>query len=71
MAAQERSTTEVQELRVGTLALDTSRGKVGEVMDHVGSYVQMRPKDGGREWDARPENVQPISAAGCAEYSGG
>jgi len=47
---------------VGTLALDTARGKVGEVMDHVGSYVQMRPRDGGREWDVLPEDVQPLSA---------
>lgn len=48
---------------VGTLAVDTRCGQVGEVRGHVGPYVQMRPEDGGLEWDARPEDVQPLSAA--------
>jgi hypothetical protein len=47
---------------VGTLALDTARDQVGEVRGHVGPYVQLRPEDGGLEWDARPENVRPLSA---------
>ena len=50
-------------LAVGTLAVDTRRDKVGEVRGHIGPYVQMRPQDGGLEWDARPEDVQPLSAA--------
>jgi len=51
------------DLEIGTLAKDTARDEVGEVRGHVGPYVQMRPQDGGLEWDARPENVQPLSPA--------
>ncbi|WTP18737.1 hypothetical protein OHT93_37805 [Streptomyces sp. NBC_00191] len=47
-------------LRTGVLALDVRRHKVGRVMGLVGPYVQMRPKEGGREWDARPEDVQAL-----------
>ncbi|WP_127357424.1 hypothetical protein [Actinacidiphila soli] len=48
---------------VGTLAVDTRRDEVGEVRGHVGPYVQLRPVDGGCEWDARPEDLRPLSAA--------
>ncbi|MDX6351983.1 MAG: hypothetical protein QOF84_6773 [Streptomyces sp.] len=48
---------------VGTLAMDTRRNEIGEVRGHVGPYVQLRPVDGGCEWDARPENIRPLSAA--------
>nr|WP_127356850.1 hypothetical protein [Actinacidiphila soli] len=44
---------------VGDLALDTARDRVGVVMGHEGPYVQLRPPDGGREWDADPEKVRP------------
>jgi hypothetical protein len=50
-------------LPVGTLAVDTRRDEVGEVRGHVGPYVQLRPVEGGCEWDARPEDVRPVSAA--------
>ncbi|MFE2426354.1 hypothetical protein ACFXJ5_06290 [Streptomyces sp. NPDC059373] len=62
MVTQERS-TDADDLEIGTLAVDTARGEVGEVRGHVGPYVQMRPQDGGLEWDARPENIRPLSAA--------
>jgi hypothetical protein len=48
---------------IGILARDTRRDKVGRVMGHLGPYVQMRPPNGGCEWDARPEDVQLISAS--------
>ncbi|MFE0172968.1 hypothetical protein ACFWZ2_11665 [Streptomyces sp. NPDC059002] len=28
------------------------------MMGHEGPYVQLRPPGGGREWDAKPENVR-------------
>jgi hypothetical protein len=52
-----------QPREAGTLARDTRRNKVGRVMGHLGPYVQLRPPSGGREWDAKPEDVQPISAS--------
>ncbi|MGB8939379.1 MAG: hypothetical protein WCD21_03925 [Streptomyces sp.] len=41
------------------LAIDTRRMRLGRVMGHQGPYVQLRPPGGGREWDARPEDVRP------------
>lgn len=54
---------EAREHGVGTLVLDTARDEIGRVMGHMGPYVQLRPRDGGCEWDARPENVRPLSTA--------
>lgn len=48
-------------LEVGTLALDEQTGRVGRVMDHLDSHVQLRPPGGGREWDADPEHVRPVT----------
>ncbi|WP_374226923.1 hypothetical protein [Streptomyces sp. JJ38] len=42
---------------VGDTALDARTGRVGRVMGHVGPYVQLRPLNGGCEWDARPEDL--------------
>ncbi|WP_326650489.1 hypothetical protein [Streptomyces sp. NBC_01750] len=47
-------------LKSGVLALDVRRHEIGRVMGHVGPYVQMRPKEGGREWDALPEDVHAL-----------
>lgn len=43
---------------VGTLAVDTSRNRLGVVMDHQGPYVQLRPREGGTEWEAKPEHLR-------------
>ncbi|MEU7158909.1 hypothetical protein [Streptomyces chrestomyceticus] len=43
---------------VGCLAYDTDQQRVGQVMGHLGAYVQLRPPGGGREWDARPEALR-------------
>jgi hypothetical protein len=48
-------------LDVGTLALDERTGRVGRVMDHLGSHVQLRPPGGGLEWDADPGHVRPVT----------
>ncbi|MER7057563.1 MULTISPECIES: hypothetical protein [unclassified Streptomyces] len=50
---------------VGTHAVDARDGRVGEVMEHAGGGVRLRPVGGGREWDcpkgavvdAQPEEV--------------
>ncbi|MGW8377554.1 hypothetical protein [Streptomyces sp. ODS28] len=44
---------------IGTLAVDTKTGRMGEVMDHAGGCVQLRPPGGGREWDADPGCLRP------------
>ncbi|MFG3507875.1 hypothetical protein ACGF5F_20520 [Streptomyces sp. NPDC047821] len=39
--------------------IDARDGRIGEVMGHVGGYVQLRPLGGGREWDCPPEALTP------------
>ncbi|NUP15250.1 MAG: hypothetical protein HOZ81_03940 [Streptomyces sp.] len=46
---------------VGTPVRDARDGRLGEVMGHVGGTVQLRPLDGGREWDCPPESVGPAA----------
>ncbi|MGP3732818.1 hypothetical protein ACTWJ9_06310 [Streptomyces sp. GDS52] len=46
----------------GTTVLDVERDRVGVVMGHAGPYLQLRPLSGGREWDASPERVRPLTA---------
>ncbi|MGX1272908.1 hypothetical protein RKD18_006102 [Streptomyces phaeoluteigriseus] len=48
---------------VGEAVHDSARGRVGRVMDHVGPYVQLRPLTGGREWDADPRHLRPLTRA--------
>ncbi|WP_329019144.1 hypothetical protein [Streptomyces sp. NBC_00690] len=48
---------------VGTLALDSKTNRVGRVMGHVGTHVQLRRPEGGIEWDARPEDVRTVEAS--------
>jgi hypothetical protein len=48
---------------VGDTVRDTLRDRVGVVMAHQSPYVQLRPLGGGREWDADPAHVRPLSAA--------
>ncbi|MCL7494853.1 hypothetical protein OG530_25610 [Streptomyces decoyicus] len=52
---------------VGTLTLDTRSGRVGRVMDFEGPHVQLRPPQGGIEWDARPEDLRPLGS--CDDLS--
>jgi hypothetical protein len=49
-------------LERGVRARDVRRHEIGRVVGHVGPHVQMRPKEGGREWDAGPDDVQPLDA---------
>jgi hypothetical protein len=57
---------------IGDTVEDTALHRVGKVMGHVGPYVQLRPLGGGREWDARPDNLRRLTltealSAGVAE----
>jgi hypothetical protein len=47
-------------LERGVRARDVRRYEIGREVGHVSPHVQMRPKEGGREWDARPDDVQPL-----------
>ena len=46
---------------LGDTVEDTSANKVGKVMGFEGPYVQVRPIGGGLEWDARPDNLRPVT----------
>ncbi|MEF9907057.1 hypothetical protein [Streptomyces sp. P9-A2] len=46
---------------LGAAVRDTVRDRVGRVMGHVGPYVQLRPLTGGREWDADPLHLRPLT----------
>ncbi|MGW0699485.1 hypothetical protein ACWD0A_09155 [Streptomyces sp. NPDC002867] len=54
-------TADVPEL--GAYAVDARDGRVGVVMGWVGTYVQLRPPGGGREWDCPPGDVRPAPPA--------
>ncbi|QFQ96986.1 hypothetical protein F9278_13055 [Streptomyces phaeolivaceus] len=45
---------------VGDTVEDTSRGRVGKVMDFIGPSVQLRPIGGGREWEAEPDKLRSL-----------
>ncbi|MFG2191974.1 hypothetical protein [Streptomyces sp. NPDC048639] len=44
---------------VGQLAFDRRYGRVGIVMDAQAGRVYLRRPEGGREWEASPEDVRP------------
>ncbi|MEU9669499.1 hypothetical protein AB0J81_35880 [Streptomyces bobili] len=46
---------------VGEAVHDSACDRVGRVMGHVGPYVQLRPLAGGREWDADPGRLRPLT----------
>ena len=57
---------------VGDTVEDTVHRRIGKVMGAEGPYVQLRPISGGREWDAKPSNLRPLTpsevlSAGVAE----
>ncbi|MFI1867448.1 hypothetical protein [Streptomyces jumonjinensis] len=45
----------------GAVVRDAASKRVGRVMGHVGGRVQLRPLNGGREWDAFPEDLSPAA----------
>lgn len=45
---------------VGTTARDTRTDRIGKVMGYEGPYAQLRPLEGGREWDVHPNHLEPV-----------
>jgi hypothetical protein len=43
---------------VGSLMVDKRNAQVGVVMGHEGTYVQLRPPQGGKEWDVPPDELR-------------
>lgn len=43
---------------VGTLMADARTDRIGRVMGNEGRYVQLRPPQGGKEWDVPPEALR-------------
>ncbi|WP_221348382.1 hypothetical protein [Streptomyces beigongshangae] len=43
--------------------IDVRDGRVGQVMGREGGYVQLRPVEGGLEWDCPPEAVGEATVA--------
>lgn len=46
---------------VGDAVRDIATDRVGRVMGREGPYVRLRPLAGGREWDAEPAHLRPMS----------
>lgn len=34
-------------------------------MGHIGPYYQLRPLNGGKEWEARPDDLEPAYRSGA------
>ncbi|WP_435858754.1 hypothetical protein [Streptomyces pathocidini] len=45
----------------GSYAVDTRTDRIGQVMDHYGLFVQLRPPGGGLEWDCPPDALRPAA----------
>ncbi|MEU3917133.1 hypothetical protein [Streptomyces sp. NPDC029004] len=46
---------------MGSTVKDAVTGRVGRVMGHVGTRYQLRPLNGGKEWEADPKNLSPAT----------
>ncbi|MFJ3804611.1 hypothetical protein ACIPSJ_51150 [Streptomyces sp. NPDC090088] len=55
--------TESPQYERGTLMVDKRNDQVGTVMGRTGPYVQLRPPQGGREWDVPPQQLRPPTQA--------
>jgi hypothetical protein len=44
--------------RTGVFAVDTSTGKLGQIMDTTGLHVHLRPVGGGKEWTCPPKALR-------------
>ncbi|MBW1601602.1 hypothetical protein JJV70_05660 [Streptomyces sp. JJ66] len=54
-------TADGQPPQTGTAARDTVSNRVGIVMAYEGALAFLRPLLGGREWDADPAHLVPLS----------
>ncbi|MEU0253125.1 hypothetical protein ABZ299_11555 [Streptomyces sp. NPDC006184] len=46
-----------------TVMVDRRTGRIGRVMGSEGPYVQLRPLNGGREWDVPPDQLRSPTPA--------
>ncbi|KMS81138.1 hypothetical protein ACH49_04640 [Streptomyces leeuwenhoekii] len=46
---------------VGTPVVDARNGRLGEVVEHVGGAVRLRPVAGGRPWECPADSVGPAA----------
>ncbi|MBZ4321099.1 hypothetical protein [Streptomyces huiliensis] len=46
---------------IGSYVADIERNKIGQVMAGDQDLIQLRPVDGGLEWDAKPNTVRPAT----------
>ncbi|WP_055524501.1 hypothetical protein [Streptomyces graminilatus] len=53
----------VYRLKLGDTVEDTGTRRIGKAMGFEGPYVQVRPVGGGREWDARVDDLRPVTDA--------
>ena len=56
------STPRDHEPAVGTVVRDEQRSRVGEFRGVQSGRFMLRPIGGGREWEARPDEVRPVPA---------
>ncbi|MFI6289385.1 hypothetical protein ACIBCM_32350 [Streptomyces sp. NPDC051018] len=61
MSTEETAREHPYEPEPGEVVHDAATRKVGRVMDRMGSRVQLRPLNGGREWDALPSDLRPAA----------
>ncbi|GAA0379110.1 hypothetical protein GCM10010319_67080 [Streptomyces blastmyceticus] len=55
---------------VGAFVIDTRTDRVGQVMGHEGSRLQLRPPHGGREWEAEPDAARARHRFRAAQRQG-
>lgn len=58
MSTEERAREHPYAPRVGDTVRD-AKGRVGRVMGDVGGRYQLRPLNGGLEWDAKGDGLAP------------
>lgn len=58
MSTEERAREHPYKPRVGDTVRD-AKGRVGRVMGDVGGRYQLRPLNGGLEWDANGDDLTP------------
>lgn len=59
MNAPEMAREHPQDWEPGEMARDDRTGRVGRVMGHVGPRYQLRPLNGGKQWEADPDHMSP------------
>lgn len=58
---QGNARTNGYEPAIDDLVWDTIARRVGQVMGNVGVHWQLRPAEGGREWEAGAEELRPAT----------